>query len=55
MDGLLEQSPDLLGANRLQENYVRVKAPFNQNWVNQLKECKLNKIDQDGIFIFEAS
>ncbi len=37
------------------ENYVRVKAPFNQDWVNQLKECKLNEIDEDGIFIFEAA
>lgn len=36
------------------ENYVRVKAPFNQAWINQLKECKLNEIDEDGIFIFET-
>lgn len=36
------------------ENYVRVKAPYNKEWVNQLKECQLNQLDEDGIFIFEA-
>lgn len=37
------------------ENYVRVKAPYNKEWVNQLKVCQLNKIDEDGVFIFEAA
>ena len=37
------------------ENYVRVKAPYKQEWVNQLKDCQLNTIDKDGIFIFEAA
>lgn len=36
------------------ENYIRVKASYNQAWINQLKECKLNEIDEDGIFIFET-
>lgn len=37
------------------ENYVRVKAPYNKDWVNQLKECQLNQLDEDGIFIFEPA
>ena len=37
------------------ENYIRVKAPYNHKWVNQLKDCQLNIIDKDGVFIFEAA
>lgn len=37
------------------ENYVRVKASYNKDWVNQLKPCQLNTIDEDGVFIFEAA
>ncbi len=37
------------------ENYVRVKAPYKQEWVNQLKDCQLNTIDEDGVFIFKAA
>ena len=37
------------------ENYIRVKAPYNHKWVNRLKDCQLNIIDEDGIFIFEAA
>ena len=37
------------------ENYIRVKAPYKQEWVNQLKDCRLNTIDRDGVFIFEAA
>ena len=37
------------------ENYIRVKAPFKHEWINQLKDCQLNTIDEDGVFIFEAA
>ncbi|MBJ10410.1 MAG: tRNA (N(6)-L-threonylcarbamoyladenosine(37)-C(2))-methylthiotransferase MtaB [Flavobacteriales bacterium] len=37
------------------ENYIRVKAPYNHKWVNRLKDCQLNIIDEDGVFIFEAA
>ena len=37
------------------ENYVRVKAPYRKEWVNQLIYCQLNTIDEDGVFIFEAA
>ena len=36
------------------ENYIRVKAPFNSQWINQLMPTKLNTIDEDGIYIFES-
>ena len=36
------------------ENYVRVKTQYKPEWVNQLKKCQLNTIDEDGIFIFES-
>jgi threonylcarbamoyladenosine tRNA methylthiotransferase MtaB len=36
------------------ENYVRVKTPFNEQWINQLKPTTLNTIDEDGIYIFES-
>ena len=36
------------------ENYVRVKAPFNSQWINQIMPTKLNTIDEDGIYIFES-
>lgn len=31
------------------ENYVKVKTPFNAEFVNQIKSVKLTKIDRDGI------
>tara|TARA_B100000963_G_scaffold263063_1_gene231218 strand:- start:2214 stop:3530 length:1317 start_codon:yes stop_codon:yes gene_type:complete len=36
------------------ENYIRVKAPFNSQWINQLMLTKLNTIGEDGIYIFES-
>ena len=35
------------------ENYIRVKSSFKNEWINQLMPIKLNKIDEDGIYIFE--
>jgi len=35
------------------ENYIRVKAPFNNEWINQLMPTKLNNIDEYGNYIFE--
>ncbi|WP_310994140.1 tRNA (N(6)-L-threonylcarbamoyladenosine(37)-C(2))-methylthiotransferase MtaB [Aequorivita marina] len=35
------------------ENYVKVKAPWNPELVNTLKEIKLTKIDKDGLVRFE--
>jgi threonylcarbamoyladenosine tRNA methylthiotransferase MtaB len=37
------------------ENYVRVKAPYNKEWVNKLMDCQLNEMDEDGIFIYEKA
>ena len=37
------------------ENYIRVKAPYNEDWINQLMPTKLNTIDEDGIYIFESN
>jgi threonylcarbamoyladenosine tRNA methylthiotransferase MtaB len=37
------------------ENYIRVKAPFNTEWINQLMPTKLNTIDEDGIYIFGSA
>ncbi len=31
-------------------NYVKVKVPYNESLVNQIKEVKLTEIDRDGIF-----
>lgn len=31
-------------------NYVKVKVPYNESLVNQIKEVKLIEIDRDGIF-----
>ena len=36
------------------ENYIRVKAPFKSEWINQLMPTKLKTIDEDGIYIFES-
>ncbi|RMB56269.1 tRNA (N(6)-L-threonylcarbamoyladenosine(37)-C(2))-methylthiotransferase MtaB [Dokdonia sinensis] len=35
------------------ENYVKVKAPWNPELVNQLHEVELTKIDEDGMVRFE--
>lgn len=35
------------------ENYVKVKAPWNPELVNTLKEITLTKIDEDGLVRFE--
>lgn len=35
------------------ENYVKVKAPWNPELVNQLKTVELTKIDEDGLVRFE--
>jgi threonylcarbamoyladenosine tRNA methylthiotransferase MtaB len=35
------------------ENYVKVKAPWNPELVNTLKEISLTKIDEDGLVRFE--
>ena len=36
------------------ENYIRVKAPFKSERINQLMPTKLKTIDEDGIYIFES-
>ena len=36
------------------ENYVRIKAPFQEQWINSLKITVLNSMDENGIFIFES-
>ena len=35
------------------ENYIRVKSSFKNEWINQLMPIKLNKMDENGIYIFE--
>jgi len=35
------------------ENYVKVKAPWNPEWVNTLHQVKLTEIDEDGLVRFE--
>lgn len=35
------------------ENYVKVKAPWNPEWVNTLHKVKLTEIDEDGLVRFE--
>ena len=35
------------------ENYIKVKIPFNEKWVNQIKKIKLIKIEKDDIFAVE--
>ncbi|WP_396603360.1 tRNA (N(6)-L-threonylcarbamoyladenosine(37)-C(2))-methylthiotransferase MtaB [Algibacter sp. R77976] len=35
------------------ENYVKVKTPWNPEFVNTLHDVKLNQIDEDGIVRFE--
>lgn len=32
------------------ENYIKVKTPFNEKWVNQIKKVRLTKIEKDDIF-----
>ncbi len=35
------------------ENYIRVKIPFNKNYINQIIKIKLLNIDTDGVFVGE--
>ncbi len=39
--------------NGFTENYVKVKAPWNPELVNTLRQIKLSKIDEDGLVRFE--
>ncbi len=39
--------------NGFTENYVKVKAPWNPELVNQLKNVQLTKIDDDGLVRFD--
>ena len=32
------------------ENYIKVKTPFDEKWVNQIKKVRLTKIEKDDIF-----
>jgi threonylcarbamoyladenosine tRNA methylthiotransferase MtaB len=34
------------------KNYVKVRAPWNPDWVNTVRKVKLNKIDNEGIVRF---
>ncbi|NDE28735.1 MAG: tRNA (N(6)-L-threonylcarbamoyladenosine(37)-C(2))-methylthiotransferase MtaB [Flavobacteriia bacterium] len=36
------------------ENYVKVRSPWNPNWVNVLKKVKLDQIDDEGFVRFEV-
>lgn len=31
-------------------NYVKVKVPFNENLINEIRDVKLDEIDRDGLF-----
>jgi threonylcarbamoyladenosine tRNA methylthiotransferase MtaB len=35
------------------ENYLRVKAAFKEEYSNQILQTKINKMDDNGVFIFE--
>lgn len=35
------------------ENYVRVKMPFDESYINTLHHIKLTEIDEDGLVLFE--
>jgi len=35
------------------ENYLRVKTHFNKQYSNQILKTKINKMDENGVFIFE--
>ena len=37
------------------ENYLKVKTKYDQNKINKINSCFLNKIDHDGLFIFEKN
>jgi len=34
------------------KNYVKVRAPWNPDWINTIRKVKLNKIDEEGIVRF---
>ena len=35
------------------ENYIRVKAPFQSDWIDTIKKTTLKQLDENGVFIFE--
>ena len=35
------------------ENYLRVKTAFKEEHSNQILQTKINKMDENGVFIFE--
>ena len=35
------------------ENYIRVKSTFHEHFVNKIKKTALNKMDENGVYIFE--
>ena len=35
------------------ENYIRVKTTFDKNLINCIVKTQLNKMDEDGIYLFE--
>jgi len=37
------------------ENYLKVKTKYDQNKINKINPCSLNKIDGDGLFIYEKN
>ncbi len=37
------------------ENYLKVKTKYDLNKINKINSCYLNKIDHDGLFIFEKN
>ena len=37
------------------ENYLKVKTKYDLNKINKINTCYLNKIDHDGLFIFEKN
>lgn len=49
---VLFESEDELGMiNGFTENYIKVKVPFNEKLINQIKKVQLIEIDKDGIVI----
>lgn len=35
------------------ENYIKVKVPFQAEWVNTIQTCQLKELDREGIFLPE--
>jgi threonylcarbamoyladenosine tRNA methylthiotransferase MtaB len=36
------------------ENYVKVKTPFNKDFVNTIQKVKLKEIDTDGVVLYDV-